>query len=151
MPQYRLRTLLMVLVIGPPVLAILYFGPVVTIWDGRFTLNVQLVNETGRPIVCVDAAVVGSRQDAEAIVANPTMEGGWFWKPANLDAAGVAQVDVRCSGHVNWFGREISYYQEPAIAFKVVFEDGTESRFAVDTPRERGLVRNLVANVPSSD
>src|SRR5262245_3291887 len=150
MLRYKLRTLLIVLAIGPMVLAAIYFGPVVTIWDGYFTLNVQLVNETGQAIDHVESAVVGSRHDAEVIVANPTMERGWFWKPANLDAAGVAQVDLRCSGHVNWFGREISYYQDPAIAFRVVFEDGTESRFAVDTPRERGRVRSLVANIPSS-
>jgi hypothetical protein len=149
--RFRLRTLLIVLAIGPPLVASLYFGPVVTIWDGYFTLNVQLVNETERAIDHVDAAVVHSRHDAEVVVANPTMERGWFWKPAILDAAGVAQVDVRCSGHVNWFGREISYYQPPAIALRVLFADGTESLFALDTPRERGRVRNVVAKIPSTD
>lgn len=149
--QVRLRTFLILGAICPPLLAFLYYGPVVTVWDGQFTLNVQLVNETDKAIDHVDAAVMSSRHEAELLVENPNIERGWQWKRTNPDAADIVQISIKCSGHVNWFGREISYWQEPAITLRVVFDDGTESRYAVDTPRERGIVRNLVATIPSGD
>lgn len=149
--RYRLRTLLVVLALGPPLLALCYFGPFVAVWSGRFTVDVQFANNTGKAIDRLDAAVVNDRGTAKMLVAHPDAEGGWLWKPISLDTHCMAQLDVKCSGRETWLGREFGYWQQRAIAIRVVFEDGSETRFVVDTPRQRGTMRSLVVNISGDD
>jgi hypothetical protein len=148
--RYRLRTLMIVLAIGPMVVAFLYFGPVVAVWSGRFTLNIQLVNETGKTIDHVEAAVLSTRNYADMLVSHSDAEGGWMWKPVDLDANSIAQVEVRCSGRTGWLGHKMSYRHFTGLAMKIDFTDGSQSLFAADIPKWDG-VRDMVVSVPNDD
>jgi hypothetical protein len=145
MPRYSLRTLLIVLAVGPAGLFVLVSGPQM-VWDGRFTLNVQFVNETGISVDRIEAAVVGRRAHADLYVSFPNGEQP-RWRVVELDNKGVAQLDVNCSGHESWLtGYELSYWQQGAIVTRVEYSDGSRSLFVADIPL-RG-VRNLVVRIP---
>jgi hypothetical protein len=146
--RYRLRTLLILVAIVPPLLALLYHGPVIATWSGGFTLNVELKNATGKGIGHVDAAVLHSRDEA-AIVIEHLPSGGGPWKPCAVDARGVVAIRISCSGRTTWLGRDTNYWHEPVIAFRVGFDDGSQSLFAVDIPPQRG-VRELMVHVPDA-
>src|SRR5437899_155325 len=144
--RFRLRTLLIVMALMPPLIAILYFGPSVAVWSGRFTLNLKIVNETGKTIGHVEAAPVHHPQDDDALVAHPEME-RWMWHPVQLDEHLVGEVTVRCSGRETWLGREVAYRHQPRMALKIDFTDGSQSLFAVDIPKWRGI-RDLTVRIP---
>jgi hypothetical protein len=144
--RYSLRTLLLLVAIGPVVLSGLVYVPQM-IWDGRFALNVRFVNETGKTIDRIDAAAVIKREYADFHVAHPNVEEP-RWRTFDLDDNGVAQIDVNCSGHVSQFtGIELSYMQFEAIVVRVEFTDGSQSLFAANIP-ERGK-RHLDVDIPT--
>ena len=144
--RFSLRTLLLVLALGPIILFGLVCAPQM-IWDGRFALNVRFVNETGKTIDRIDAASVINREDADFHIAHPDIEQP-RWNAIILDNNGVGQIDVNCSGHVSQFtGIELSYMQFEAIVVRVEFADGSRSLFAVDVP-ERGK-RHSQVDIPA--
>src|SRR5262249_25008659 len=106
--RYRLRTLMIVLALGPIVLAGLVFVPF-GLWDGRFALTVRFVNNTGKAIDHIEPADEIKREYADFHVAHPDIEKP-RWRSITLDNDGVGQIDVTCSGHVSQFtGIELSY------------------------------------------
>jgi hypothetical protein len=148
MPRYKLRTLLILLAVGPPFLAGLVYVPQI-IWDGGYDLSVQFANQTGKAIDRIEAAAVGKREYADLHVAYPDVEPP-NWRSVTLDGKGVGQIYVRSSGHVSQFtGIELSYYQEKAIVIRVDFTDGSRSLFAVNTP-ERGK-RHIDVDIPAPE
>lgn len=144
--RFSLRTSLIMLAVGPIVLCVLFVGPYVAVWSGRFTLNVHFVNETEKNIDRMEAAVVSNREEADFHVSVPDVEPP-RWRLVNLDSNGVAQLDVKCSGHDSWLGYELSYWQQTAIVVRVDFSDGSRSLFAADIPPERGG-RHLFVHIP---
>jgi hypothetical protein len=147
MLRYKLRTLLIVLALGPVVLACLFFGLGDTVWDGRFTLNVSFVNETGKPIDRIEAAAVSNQAEADAYVSLPTGGEQPKWRVVELDNSGSGQIDVNCSGRDTWLGYELKYYRQGAIVVRVDFADGSQSLFASDIPPQRHI-HNLVVHIP---
>jgi hypothetical protein len=70
--RFRLRTLLVVLAILPLLIwgVVSVWPPTVMVWDGGFTLHVQYVNETGKMIDRMEAAVVEQREQANVHLSN---------------------------------------------------------------------------------
>ena len=145
--RYRLRTLLIVLALGPVVLAGLFFGLGDTVWDGRCGLNVRFVNETGKVIDRVEAAGVGDRAEADAYASTGLEPPGL--RGIHLDQNGIGQIDVNCSGRDTWLGYELSYSRQRAIVVRVDFNDGTRSLFAADIPSQRDI-RDLNVHIPQT-
>jgi hypothetical protein len=145
--RYRLRTLLIVLALGPPLLAgFVFFGPQM-VWDGGFDLSVHFVNNTGRSIDRIYATRPGSKSDMELYVSFPEREHP-TWKPIEMEDSGLAHTHLNCSGHVSLLiGHELSYWQPEAIALRVDFADGSQSIFAVDVPG-RGK-RDVDVDIPA--
>ena len=148
MPRYRLRTLLILLAIGPIILAALVSIPQI-VWDGGFDLNARFVNKSGKTIDRIEAADVGKREYADWHVSHPDIEQP-SWREVTLDTNGVGQIHVRSSGHVSQFtGIELSYYKSESVVIRVNFTDGSRSLFAVNTP-ERGK-RQIDVGIPAPE
>jgi len=147
MLRYKLRTLLIVLALGPPVLAALFFGLADTLWVGHFTLNVRFVNETGNAIDRIQAAAVSDRAEADAYASLSTGLEPPGWRGIDLDPNGIGQMDVSSCGRDTWLGYELSYSRQRAIVVRVDFNDGTRTLFAADIPPQRD-VRDMVVHIP---
>jgi len=150
MPRYKLRTLLILLAIGPPLLAgvVLCFVPRI-VWDGSFDLRVSYVNNTGKSFDRIESAVVWSQTDADAHIRFPDAEQP-LWKAVELDDSGATLFTVNCCGkECALTGYELSYRDAAAIVTRIRFMDGSQSLFATTIPPERG-VRDLVLNIPPS-
>jgi hypothetical protein len=145
--RYRLRTLLIVLALGPIVLAGLFFGPGEALWDGRFPLNVCFVNETGKVIGQIEAAAVHNRAEADAYLSLPAGGEQPRWQEMELDNKGCAVLNVNCSGRTTWLGYERKYYRQGALVVRVKFDEGTQSLIAADIPPQREI-RDIVVHIP---
>ena len=145
--RFRLRTLLILSAIGPPMLAGvgLFFVPQI-VWDGSFTLRVRYINDTGESIDRIESAVVWNPKDANLYVKFPDAERP-LWKLVEVDDSGAALFTVKCSGRECAItGHEWGYRHAGAIVTRVNFADGSQSLFATTIPSERG-VRELLVNI----
>jgi hypothetical protein len=147
--RFRLRTLLIVVALAPLLAwaVVSVWPPTIIVWDGGFTLQLRYVNNTGKAIDRMEAAVVSRRDEAEMYVSHSDIEQP-IWKPIILNDDGIAQLHVKCSGRENPLtGRELSYFRQGAIITRIEFDDGTSSLFASDIPMARD-VRSLVVPIP---
>jgi hypothetical protein len=149
MPRFSLRTLILVMLLGGPVLAGLFAVPlsVVKVWQSRFPLRLQLVHQASAEVVRVEGAAVQKRWEAEWHLQHPESNEPLCWSVLEPNGNGAYELWVPSWGREDMYGREWNYGHFQALILKVTYADGTQAVATGDIPLRREL-RDLVIPIP---
>lgn len=148
MPRYSLRTMILVMLLGGPVLALLVCAPV-KVWDGRFLLKLNLVHQQTPDIALVEGAAVGKRSDAEWYRSHCNHRSEQpHWQTLEPDCNGLYALPVPCWGREDMLGFEHKYGHFEVMILRVTYADNTQSVVTADIPKRRDA-RELSLQLPS--
>jgi hypothetical protein len=124
--------LLVALVLAALVVAFDYSS--VALWDGRYSVDVEVKRTSDRPLVRAEAVTL-FREEWDAAEGDPDRIE--LWEPVTFRDDGSFTIHVPCSGRDSALGRRLSYSRMEVLALKVTYADGSSRLVAVDIPENR--------------
>lgn len=121
--------------------------PVEMVWDGSFTLAVNVQSSAHSPIARIEYMEIASRDQGDWITQNPKSRDCSFQQATDFDGKQFT-ASIHCSGHIfSSINYERSYFEFRFLVVHVQYKNGQDECMIAEIPAGRGK-RSMTLTVP---
>lgn len=109
----------------------------VIVWDGRFSVTVNIQASGDKTVESISYASYFKREIADWVADHAFDQASAEFTKAEFIGSHIT-ADIPCSGKESLFGREFDYVELSCLVLRIDFTDGSRTTKTVEVPTGRG-------------